>query len=203
MSIITPSLQALIQKLTILPGVGPKSAQRMAIYLLQKKRSETHQLTQCMMDCLEKVQHCQRCRNFCEQTFCPICENPKREQNILCVVESIADLMTIEQTGIYQGLYFVLMGHLSPIDRIGPEELGIPKLLSMVDEQGFEEVILATNPTIEGEITASYITEYLPKHIRATRLATGVPVGSELEHLNDNTLHLALTQRKLMADDPA
>ena len=201
MSTLSPLLNKLIQQLTILPGVGPKSAQRIALHLLQNKPSQTRALAHCLIDSIDNIKPCERCRNFCEDTLCAICNNPSREQTVLCVVETIADLVTIEQTSIYRGLYFVLMGHLSPIDRIGPEELGIPKLIDYIQQQQIEEVIIATNPTIEGEVTANYLAEHLPQPLRISRLASGVPIGSELEYLNENTLYQALTQRKLVVVD--
>ncbi len=202
MSTLTPLLNTLIQQLTILPGVGPKSAQRIALHLLQNKVSQTRSLAHCLIEALDNIKPCSQCRNFSEDTLCSICSDPERERSILCVVETIADLVTIEQTSIYRGLYFVLMGHLSPIDRIGPEELGIPALVAYTQQHSIEEIIIATNPTIEGEVTANYLTEQLPKHIRLSRLASGVPMGSELEYLNENTLYQALTQRKLVVSEP-
>lgn len=195
MDILSPSLQKLIQKLTILPGVGPKSAQRMAIYLLQKKKLASLELAEQLQYCLENIHACAQCRNFAEAELCQLCQDPKRDSSIWCIVESIADLISIEQTGVFQGRYFVLMGHLSPIERIGPEELGIPLLLQHCQNHPIKEIILATNATIEGQVTANYLTEQIPKSIKITRLASGVPIGAELEYLNDNTLFQAISQR--------
>lgn len=201
MSAISPLLSKLIKQLSILPGVGPKSAQRMALHLLQHKTTQTRALAHCIIETLDNLTPCVQCRNFCEGSLCSICLHPEREQNILCIVETIADLVTIEHTGIYRGLYFVLMGHLSPIDRVGPEELGIPQLLERCNNQSIEEIIIATNPTIEGEVTANYLAEHMPPRIKISRLASGVPMGSELEYLNENTLYQALTQRKTISDN--
>ena len=200
MQILPPSLKSLIEELTILPGVGPKSAQRMAIHILQYKRGQIQTLANALTKCVQNLMRCQSCQSYSETQFCQICNNPQRNNNLICVVESLSDLLSIEQTGIYQGVYFVLYGHLSPIDHIGPEALHIPTLLSQVQARPVEEVILANNATIEGEATAHYIVSHIKKPIKITRLASGIPIGTELAHLNNNTLYQALTERKVVIE---
>lgn len=196
MEVLPKSLTELIEKLTILPGVGPKSAKRMAVYLLQKKKEQAKELALKMISCIDDISHCKNCRNFCQGDLCTICNNPQRNNRCICVVESLPDLLSIEQTGTFNGLYFVLMGCLSPIDRIGPSDLAIPKLMGNIHKNDVNEVILATNPTIEGEATAHYIISQISPSIKVTRLASGIPMGTELTYLNDNTLYQALTERK-------
>ncbi len=194
----SPLVQELIESLRCLPGVGAKSAQRMAFYLLERNRSGGHKLAQTLAKAMENIGHCQQCRTFTEQTLCSICENPRRalvEQ--LCVVESPADVIAIEQTGDFQGKYFVLMGHLSPIDGIGPDDLGLNILANQLASGLFKELILATNPTVEGEATAHYIAELAEQYnVNISRIAHGVPVGGELEFVDGNTLSHAFTGRK-------
>lgn len=194
---VTPAIEALKQALRRLPGVGPKSAQRMALYLLERDREGGRQIVDSLRNALERVIHCRRCNNFSEQEICPLCNSSRRDRSQLCVVESPADLMSLEQAGVYNGLYFVLMGRLSPLDGIGPEELGIPRLEALLDEGSIKEVILATNLTVEGEATAHYIGELArARKIRATRIAYGVPVGGELEYVDQGTLARAFTGRR-------
>lgn len=197
MSQILPDiLLELIDSLTILPGVGPKSAQRMAVHLLLKKPNEAAKLAQNLQQSLINVNKCNQCRALCETDICKICKDTQRDRQTICVIETIGDLLSLEQTGTYKGLYFILMGSLSPIDRIGPDELGIPLLHQRIIEEAITEVILATNPTIEGEATAHYLTKKLPKNVKITRLASGIPVGTELTYVNDHTLYHALACRK-------
>lgn len=194
----SPLIDQLIQAFRCLPGVGPKSAQRMAFHLLERDRNGAHKLSELLKTAMEKVRHCQRCRNLSETPLCQICNNPKRNPQQLCVLESPADVLAIEQTGIFQGLYFVLMGHLSPIDGIGPNDIGIDELQARLHEGEISEIILATNPTVEGEATAHYISE-IAKHvkIKTTRIAYGVPVGGELEFVDGGTLARAMTGREV------
>ena len=196
MNILPTELKKLINHLTILPGVGAKSAQRMAIHILQHKQSQALELATALNDCVQKLNKCKQCNNFSSDDICNICTDPNRDQRTICVVESLSDLISIEQTSIYRGLYFVLLGHLSPIEQIGPEQLNIPTLLSTIHTQPIDELILATNATIEGEATAHYIVSHIEKDIKISRLASGVPVGTELEFLNSNTLHQALSERR-------
>jgi recombination protein RecR len=194
----SPLLEQLITQLRCLPGVGPKSAQRMAYYLLARDRTGGKTLADTLKQSMEQIQHCQLCRNFSELLICTLCSNLRRNGNILCIVESAADLAAIEQTG-YRGLYFVLMGHLSPIDGIGPQHLGVELLQKRLKQGEIQEVILATNPTVEGEATAHYLAQLIkPFSIRATRIAHGVPIGGELEYMDGNTLARALADREAM-----
>lgn len=194
----SPLLSELIQSLTCLPGVGKKSATRMAFQLLERNRQGALGLSQALHNAMEHIRHCEQCRTFTEEKLCSICSHPVRsESGLLCVVESPQDVNAIEQTSSYNGLYFVLMGHLSPIDGIGPEDLGLDKFEQLLVDQDFTEVILATNPTVEGEATAHYIAQLCAKHeVKASRIAHGVPVGGELEFIDGNTLTHAFTGRK-------
>lgn len=194
----SPLISELIAQLKCLPGVGPKSAQRMAFQLLERNRPEALRLSRALHDAMEHVKHCTRCRNFTESTVCDICSDPlRKDSGVICIVESPQDVLAIEQTSEFKGTYFVLMGHLSPIDGIGPEDLGIPELKTLLEEESIEEVILATNFTMEGEATAHYLADLCAKlDIPATRIARGVPVGGELEFVDGNTLSHALQTRK-------
>jgi len=191
-----PSLTALIDALRILPGVGPKSAQRMAFHLLERNRTGAHILASALQAATRDIGQCQRCRMFAEAQLCPVCASTNRERSLLCVVESPADVAAVEQSASYRGLYFVLMGHLSPLDGIGPDELGLAQLESILQEGEVTEVILATNPTVEGEATAHYIAQMATRHqIKPSRIAHGVPVGGELEYVDGGTLAHALAGR--------
>lgn len=193
----SPLLSELIQALRCLPGVGPKTAQRMAFHLLERQRSQGLQLADSIANALEKIQHCQRCRNFTEDTLCSLCQNPKRDIHLLCIVESPADIIAIEQTASFRGRYFVLMGHLSPLDGIGPKELQLPLLQEQLQSGEVKEIILATNTTVEGEATAHYIAEMAkPFNIRISRLAHGIPLGGELEYVDSGTLLHAFQGRR-------
>jgi recombination protein RecR len=194
-----PSLLALIDALRILPGVGPKSAQRMAFHLLERNRSGADALSRALHAATSSVAHCARCRMFAEAELCPVCASTSRDRSLLCVVESPADVVAVEQSGSYKGLYFVLMGHLSPLDGIGPEQLGLAQLEKILGEAEVREVILATNPTVEGEATAHFVAELAARHqVRSTRIAHGVPVGGELEYVDGGTLAHALAGRHAM-----
>ncbi len=191
----SPLIDQLIQKLRILPGVGPKSAQRMALYLLQKNRSGALAMANAILQAAEHVKQCESCRTLTEEPICGLCRSARRDASILCVVESPADIIAVEQAGTYSGKYFVLHGHLSPIDGVGPKELGMG-LLAQRLLQGVNEVIVATNPTMEGEATAHYIAELAKAHsIQVTRIAHGVPMGGELEYIDGGTLAHALSSR--------
>jgi recombination protein RecR len=192
-------ISRLIESLSHLPGVGPKSARRMAYYLLERDRDGARGIATAMVEAVDKIGHCQQCNNLTEHELCEICHSSSRDSKKLCIVETPAELQSIEQAGIYKGIYFVLMGHLSPLDGIGPEELGIPKLEAMLDEGEVAEVVLATNLTVEGEATAHFISELVRKKgILATRIAHGVPVGGELEYIDRNTLTEAFAGRRQM-----
>lgn len=192
-----PALEALKQALRRLPGVGPKSAQRMAFHLLERDREGARQLSQALANAVERVIRCRRCNNFSESELCEICSSPRRDASLLCIVESPSDLVSLDQSGVYNGLYFVLMGRLSPLDGVGPEDIGIPRLEALLGEGGIKEVVLATNLTVEGEATAHYISELVRQRgIKATRIAYGVPIGGELEYTDRMTLARALSGRR-------
>jgi recombination protein RecR len=198
----SPALANLIEALRCLPGVGPKSAQRMTLHLLERDREGAAELATALREAVDKVDHCSRCRNFTELAVCEICSDPRRDQKIICVVETPGDVLAIEQSGSYRGIYFVLMGHLSPIDGIGPAEIGLDTFQTRVIEDGVDEVILATNPTVEGEATAYYLTEQLSRRgVRMSRIAHGVPLGGELEYVDGTTLAHALSGRRPMETD--
>ena len=192
-------LDELIESLRGLPGVGPKSAQRMAYHLLQRDRRGAARLAAALGRALESLRHCERCNSFSEGSVCQRCANPQRDHALLCVVEMPADLAMIEQTHSYQGLYYVLMGRLSPLDGIGPRELGLDRLLARASDDAVKEVIIATNFTNEGEATAHMLSELLvARGIRVSRLSRGVPVGGELEHTDSGTIAQALVERRVV-----
>jgi recombination protein RecR len=198
----TPRLQQLLLALRCLPGVGPKSAQRMAFHLLDRDRDRAGELAIALQSALDEIGHCQSCRMFAEQVLCPICADQKRDSGLLCVVETPADVIAVDESGSFRGRYFVLMGRLSPLDGIGPEELGIDLLDTRLVEEGVRELILATSATVEGEATAAYIAGLAAKRgIQATRIAHGVPIGGELEYVDSSTLSLALTARTIIEID--
>jgi recombination protein RecR len=193
----SPHLTRLIDALRALPGVGPKTAQRMAFHLLQEGRSGARALASALDVALESVVRCGRCRMLTEEPLCATCSAAHRDSSLLCIVESPADVVAIEQSGSYRGRYFVLMGHLSPLDGIGPEQLGVRELEAILNEGAVREVILATNPTVEGEATAHFLGELATKRgIRASRIAHGVPIGGELEYVDGGTLAHALAGRQ-------
>jgi recombination protein RecR len=190
------SLIRLIETLRCLPGVGPKSAQRMAFHLLEKDRNGGSSLADALQKALHQVGRCQRCRMFAESELCPVCSSPARDQGLLCIVESPADVAAIEHSGSYRGCYFVLMGHLSPLDGIGPDELGFSQLEDLLAAGHIKEAILATNTTVEGEATAHVISELAARHkVKSSRIAHGVPMGGELEYVDGGTLAHALAGR--------
>ncbi len=193
----SPSLDALIDALTCLPGVGRKSAQRMALHLIERDREGARTIAERLSAALQQVGHCQRCRNFSDEALCGICGSGKRNQRLLCVVETPADVLAIESAGSFDGRYFVLMGRLSPLDGIGPEQLGLDRLAQQLDSEEIDEIILATNPTMEGEITARYIADLAAeRQIPASRIAHGVPLGGELEFVDSGTLSQAFSGRQ-------
>lgn len=195
-----PALEQLIEALRCLPGVGPKSALRMAYHLMQRDRKGAGKLAHSIQHALDTIGHCQLCNNFSEQPVCALCNAEKREPSMLCVVEMPTDLMMLEQTQSYAGMYFVLMGRLSPIDGIGPKEIHLDKLLKRVQDGVIQEVILATNYTSEGEATAHYISEMVKaRGIAVSRIARGLPMGGEIEYVDSGTLSTALMERKVVA----
>lgn len=190
-------LESLIEALRCLPGVGPKSAQRMAYHLLQHDRKGAQYLADALAHSLVAIRHCKRCNTFAEEEVCERCASPRRDPSLLCVVETPVDMNMMEQTHAYQGLYYVLMGRISPLDGVGARELRLEQLLARVSDGVVREVILATNYTNEGEATAHYITTLLkPKGVSVTRIARGVPVGGELEYVDSGTLAQALRERR-------
>ena len=193
----SPLIDDLMASLRCLPGVGPKSAQRMALHLLERDRSGAERLSQSLHKAVEGVGRCQRCRTLTEQAHCGICANNRRDNTLLCVVETPGDVLAIEQAGTYQGKYFVLLGHLSPIDGIGPEDIGVDQLINLLQQEPITEVILATNPTVEGEATAYYISERAKNlNVTVSRIAHGVPLGGELEFIDGGTLAHAFSSRR-------
>lgn len=191
------SLEGLIDALRCLPGVGPKSAQRMAYHLLQRDQPGAERLAHALGHALNHIRHCEKCNNFTEEAVCPLCRSGRRDESLLCVVEMPADLLMMEQAQCYRGMYFVLMGRLSPLDGIGPKDIHLDKLLTRASDGVVKEVVLATNFTVEGEATAHYVGELLrARGLRVTRIARGLPVGGELEHVDSGTLAQAVLERK-------
>jgi recombination protein RecR len=191
------ALEELIQALRCLPGVGPKSAQRMAYHLLQRDKAGAGRLAAALSQSVDRIRHCARCNTFTESETCSLCASPRRDPSLLCVVESPGDLLMMEQSQSYTGLYFVLMGRLSPLDGIGPREIHLDRLLARATDGKVEEVILATNFTVEGEATAHYVSElFSGKGLKVTRIARGLPVGGELEHVDSGTLAQAVLERR-------
>mgnify|MGYP000877990202 FL=1 len=193
----SPRIERLIEALRCLPGVGPKSAQRMTYHLLERDRAGGRRLAEALLEAMDKVGNCRRCRTFSETEVCALCTSPARDAALLCVVESPADVAALEQSTGYRGLYFVLMGHLSPLDGIGPKDLGLDLLEARLADGEVRELILATNPTVEGEATAHYIADMArARGVRATRIAHGVPLGGELEYIDGGTLSHAFAGRQ-------
>ena len=192
-----PALEQLVEALRCLPGVGPKSALRMAYHLLQRDRHGASQLAASLSQALGVINHCSLCNNFSEQPICPLCASEKRDSSLLCVIEMPTDLMMLEQTQAYQGMYFVLMGRLSPLDGVGPKEIHLDKLIKRAQDGLIQEVILATNYTVEGEATAHYVSELLKaRGLKVSRIARGLPMGGEIEHVDSGTLAQAMMERR-------
>jgi len=195
----SPLILQLVEALSCLPGVGPKSARRMSYHLLERDREGGRRLAGILLQAMEHIGHCRQCRVLSEDELCPICIDERRDQSLLCIVETPSDVYAMEQTTTFRGRYFVLMGHLSPLDGIGPGELGLDHLVARFATGQVNEVILATNPTVEGEATAHYIAEIARHHgIHASRIACGVPFGGELEYLDASTLSHAMQGRKAL-----
>ena len=194
----TPStLEELIEALRCLPGVGPKSAQRIAFHLLQRDHRGAQRLGRALDQALTRVRHCERCNNFTEQAVCELCGSARRDQTALCVVETPADLLMMEQAQVYDGMYFVLMGRLSPLDGVGPKDIHLDRLVKRALDGIVKETILATNFTVEGEATAHYVGELLAaRGMKVSRIARGLPVGGELEHVDSGTLAQAMIERR-------
>jgi recombination protein RecR len=196
----TPSsLAELIEALRCLPGVGPKSAQRMAYHLLQRDHRGADRLSQALARSLQLIRNCERCNTFTEEPLCELCRSSRRDAQLLCVVEMPGDVLMMEQAQCYRGLYFVLMGRLSPLDGIGAKEINLDRLLRRVEDDELREVIVATNFTVEGEATAHYVSELLlARGIKVSRIARGLPVGGELEHVDSGTLAQAVVERRVL-----
>lgn len=191
------ALDQLIESLRCLPGVGPKSAQRMAYHLLQRDRARAQHLAHSLQNALERIHHCLKCNNFSETEICDLCASGKRDPHQLCVVEMPTDLLMLEQTQTYSGMYFVLMGRLSPLDGVGPREIHLDRLLKRAQDGEVQEVILATNYTVEGEATAHYVGELLKSRgLKVSRIARGLPLGGEIEHVDIGTLAQAMMERR-------
>lgn len=196
-------IDRLVTALRCLPGVGPKSAQRMALHLLERNRERGRQLAAALVDAMDQVGHCRLCHTLTELPICRICASEKRDRSLLCVVETPADAAAIEQGTDYRGLYFVLLGHLSPLDGVGPEALGLDVLARRLRNEHLAELIIATSSTVEGEATAHYVGEIVRPHgIRVTRLAHGIPLGGELEFTDSGTLTHALSGRREFGESP-
>lgn len=190
------ALNRLIDVLRRLPGIGPKSAQRLVFHLLKKQRQLGLQIASCLELAMINIHHCQRCNNYTEQDLCKLCQNPSRDPTTLCIVENPGDVAAIEQCNTYNGCYYVLMGKISPLDGIGPEDIGLPQLRTLILNEGIKEVILALSPTIEGQTTVHFIHELLREYnVRISQLAHGIPSGGELEFLDSNTISNALRNR--------
>ena len=194
---LSPLITRLIEALRCLPGIGPKSAQRMAFHLLERNRDAARELAQVIEEAVDAVGRCESCRTLSEDPLCPVCASPGRDSRLLCVVETPADMAAVDASTAYRGMFFVLMGHLSPLDGIGPAELGLDQFEQRIDGGGIAEVILATASTVEGEATAHYLSEMVRERgIRATRIAQGVPMGGELEFVDGGTLARAIAARR-------
>jgi recombination protein RecR len=196
MSIFPASLEKLIQQLSMLPGIGQKSATRVALYILKKDRAVAENLAESILQVKKSIRFCSRCHNFTDEDPCPVCRDENRGNGVLCIVEEPGDQLAIEESGVFRGRYHVLHGVLSPLDGIGPEDLKIGELLGRLNEEGIKEVILAMNPTTEGEATVSFLTKVLSdKGVRITRIALGVPMGGDLKYMDSMTLRHALKSR--------
>ena len=197
-AMLSPAVQNLVAQLTRLPGIGTRTAQRLAFHLLQVPKAEALALADAIRDVKERVRFCRECGNLTEAELCEICEDARRDRTIVCVVEQPVDLVSLERTAEFRGLYHVLGGALSPLDGVEPEHLRIDELVRRVDRDGITEVVLATNPNMTGEATAAYIADRLRGRVRVTRLASGLPVGGDLEYADEVTLGRALTGRREM-----
>jgi recombination protein RecR len=196
--VLSPAVDNLVAQLTRLPGVGTRTAQRLAFHLLRVSKDEATALATSITDVKERVRFCRECGNLTEEEVCAICLDARRDQAVICVVEQPADLISVERTAEYRGLYHVLGGALSPIDGVDPSDLRIDELLDRVERNGIEEIVLATNPNMTGEATASYLADRLRDKVRVTRLASGLPVGGDLEYADEVTLGRALSGRREM-----
>jgi len=200
-SAYTPPVQTLIDELGRLPGVGPKSAQRIAFHLLKTPAADVNRLAHSIVDAKEKARFCERCYNIAESALCPICQDTRRDSSIICVVEDSRDVVAIEKTGAFRGRYHVLQGAIHPMEGIGPEQLKIRELLVRLDPENVQEIIVCTNPTVEGDVTAMYLARTMrPLAVKVTRIASGLPVGGDLEYADELTLGRALEGRQELHD---
>ena len=193
-------LDKLIKALTVLPGVGKKSAQRMALYLLDKNKSGAREIASSLNEALDNIQRCKSCRMLTTNDLCHVCQDETRDSLSICVVESPSDLLAIESTGGYKGKYFVLMGRLSPLDNLGPDDLGISQLLERIDKENMKEVILALSSTVEGDATAIFIKDHV-ENVKVSRISYGIPIGGELEYVDSNTIARSIIGRVEINDD--
>lgn len=195
-------INQLIEAFRCLPGVGEKSARRMTYHILERDKIRGKVLSERLLEAIEQVKHCRKCRTLCEHDICELCSKPQRDDSKLCIVEMPTDVLSIEQTASFDGRYFVLLGRLSPLDGIGPKDIGLDHLQSRLEQEPIEEIIIATNPTVEGEATANYIAKLASKYdIKASRLAHGIPKGGELEYIDGNTLAHAISDRRLIVNE--
>lgn len=196
---IDPQLQRLVNALTCMPGIGNKSAQRIALHLLERNREGATQMGESLIEAMESIAHCKTCRNYTSAEYCAICLDDRRDSGVICVVETPADMLAIEQAGVFRGRYFILMGRLSPLDGLGPDELGLSTLMSMLEGGQCGELIVATSATAEGEATAFYLSEAAKKYdVKVSRIAHGIPMGGELEYIDQDTLMHALARREVI-----
>jgi recombination protein RecR len=196
--VLSPAVENLVTQLTKLPGIGRRTAQRLAFHLLSARTEDALELARAIEDVKARVRFCRECGNLTEEALCAVCSDPRRDRTVVCVVEQPVDVVSLERTGEYRGLYHVLGGALSPLDGVEPADLRLDELLSRVDRDGIAEVVLATNPTMTGEATAAYIADRLRDKVRVTRLASGLPVGGDLEYADEVTLGRALAGRREM-----
>jgi recombination protein RecR len=194
--VLTPSIERLVAELARLPGIGPRSAQRLAFHLMKAPAERARALSEAIADMSERLRPCSVCFSFAEAELCPICADPRRDPALLCAVEEPSAILPIERTHEYRGRYHVLGGALSPIDGVDPEDLRIGELVARIDEEGVTELVIATNPTMSGEATALYLADLVRGRVRVTRLASGLPVGADLEHADELTLGRALLGRR-------
>jgi recombination protein RecR len=196
--VLSPAVENLVTQLTKLPGIGRRTAQRLAFHILSTRPEDALELARAIEDVKSRVRFCRECGNLTEEELCPVCADPRRDRSVICVVEQPVDVVSVERTGEYQGLYHVLGGALSPLDGVEPADLRIGDLLARVERNGVAEVVLATNPTMTGEATAAYLADRLRAKVQVTRLASGLPVGGDLEYADEVTLGRALAGRRAM-----
>lgn len=199
MMLFSPSITRLVEIFRRLPGIGPKTALRLTFFVLSMEKEQVQEMARALLEAKGRVRHCKRCRNLTEDELCPVCRDERRDKTLLCVVQEPRDMMVIEKTGQFKGRYFILHGALSPVEGIGPDELRIPQLLELIEKEGVKEVVIATNPNVEGDATAYYIAGAArPLGVRVTRIGFGLPVGGDLEYADELTMTRALESRREM-----